>query len=108
MQGYWNQLLAGARPDVRTEVVSTMGSLGKYAALSIIDATFSYDPMPALRRYPGPKLAVVTPGGDTPHDLHHLVPGLPQRRVEGTSHWLFMDAPEEFNRWLEEFFASID
>jgi hypothetical protein len=74
---------------------------------SIIEASFSYDRLPALRRYVGPRLAIVTPSGDSPHDLHHLIPNLPRRRLEGTSHWIHMDEREAFNRWLEEFFASL-
>ena len=59
--------------------------------------------MPALRRYRGPKLAVITPETDKPYDLHKLAPDLSHRLIMGTSHWMQMDKPEEFNRILDEF-----
>jgi pimeloyl-ACP methyl ester carboxylesterase len=57
----------------------------------------------ALQRYRGPTLAVVTPESDQPYEIHKLVPGSPHKVVTGTSHWLDMDKPEEFNRILDEF-----
>jgi pimeloyl-ACP methyl ester carboxylesterase len=60
-----------------------------------------------LQRYPGPELAVITQHGDTPNDLHNLVPQLPHKRIEGTSHWPHMDKPEEFNRLMDQFLATI-
>ena len=106
-QDYWDKLLSGARPQVRDQVAKEMRSVPKEAALSIIRATFEYDPLPALNRYQGPKLAIVTPHGDTPNDLHNVVSGLRHERIEGTSHWPHMDKPEEFNRRMDEFLATI-
>ena len=105
-RGYWEALLAGARPHVRAQVVSETGRLPRSAALSLIRSTFRFDPLPALGAYRGPRLAVVTPHGDAPHDLHHLVPGLPHRLVRGTSHWVHMDDPEAFNAILDEFLGA--
>jgi pimeloyl-ACP methyl ester carboxylesterase len=59
--------------------------------------------VPALQRYRGPKLAVITPENDKPYDLHMLAPEMPHKVVTGTSHWLHMDKPVEFNRILDEF-----
>jgi pimeloyl-ACP methyl ester carboxylesterase len=106
-QGYWDKLLAGARPEVRTQVLDDMRRVPKDASLAIIKATLNYDPLPALRRYPGPKLAVFTPHSDQPYDLHHAVPGIGHRRIDGTSHWMHMDKPDEFNRVLDAFLATI-
>jgi pimeloyl-ACP methyl ester carboxylesterase len=35
------------------------------------------------------------------------VPDLPHKVVTGTSHWLHMDKPEEFNRILDEFLEEV-
>jgi pimeloyl-ACP methyl ester carboxylesterase len=107
MNAFWEKLLEGARPRVREELSREMGSIPREASLRIIGATLQYDPLPALRRFPGPKLAVVTPRGDTPHDLHRLMPYFPHEKVEGTSHWPHLDKPEEFSRLLDEFLADI-
>ena len=70
-------------------------------------STSAFAPLPAIRRYPGPKLFVVTPHGNTPKDLQNLMPEVPNRVMTGTSHWPHMDKPEEFNRLLDEFLAGI-
>ncbi|HSE53907.1 MAG TPA: alpha/beta fold hydrolase [Gemmatimonadales bacterium] len=107
MAGYWNTLLTDARPEVRTRLTSEMQSVPKDASLKLISAIFAYDPLPAIRRYPGPKLLVVTPHGNTPKDLQNLMPEVPHRVMTGTSHWPHMDKPEEFNRLLDEFLAGL-
>lgn len=107
MKAFWEKLLDGARPDVREQLDKEMASIRKDASLSIIAATLRYDPVPALLRYPGPKLAIVTPHGDTPHDLHRLMPYFPHETIDRTSHWPHLDKPEEFNRVLDEFLSGI-
>ena len=106
MLAYWDKLLAGAQPQVDKQLRAEMGSLPRDASLALIRAAFEYDPLPALRAYRGPKLAIVTPHGDTPNDLQQLVDDLPHRLVTGTSHWPHLDLPVEFNRMLGEFLAG--
>ena len=106
--GYWAQLTAGARPIVAEQIGRERDSLDAETGLAIIKATFAFDPLPALRRYRGPRLAVVTPRGTAPHDLQNLVPDLPRVVVEGTSHFLQMDDPATFDRIVDEFLATID
>lgn len=107
MQAFWERLLEGARPGVREQLSREMASIPKEASLRIIAATLRYDPLPALRRYPGPKLAIVTPHGDTPHDLHRLMPYFPHEMMDRTSHWPHLDKPEEFSRVLDGFLSEI-
>lgn len=106
-RGYFNKLLTGAQPAVRSQITIEMGSLPKDASLGIIKSSKNYDALPALRSYPGAKLSIVTPQNDAPNELHNLLPELPHTSIEGTSHWLHMDKPEEFNRLLDEFLARI-
>ena len=103
---YWNKLLAGAQPQVDRRLRDDMKSVPRDAGLSLIRAIFEFDPLPALNAYGGPKLAIVTPHGDTPNDLHKLMADLPHKLIVGTSHWPHMDKPEEFNRMLGEFLAT--
>jgi pimeloyl-ACP methyl ester carboxylesterase len=98
--------LTGAKPDVRAQIEREMKTISKDASLKIIRAAFEFDPVPALQRYPGPKLVLFTSSGDTPNDLQNLVPSVPHRRIESTSHWMQMDAPEEFNQMLDAFLAA--
>lgn len=106
-EDFWKRLLTGAQPQVEKQVRSEMRSVPREAALSIIHETFRFDPLPALNAYRGPKLAIATPQGDTPQALHRLVPDLPRKLIAGTSHWPFMDKPEEFNRIMDEFLTTI-
>jgi pimeloyl-ACP methyl ester carboxylesterase len=107
MAAYWNKLLTDAQPHVLAQIQSERERLPRAISLSLIQAIFDYDPVPALRRYRGPKLAVITPDQDNPYDLHRLVADLPHKVVTGTSHWLQMDKPEEFNRILDAFLEEV-
>lgn len=107
MAGYWNKLLTNARPHVLAQIQSERERLPRAVSLSLIQAIFDYDPVPALRRYRGPKLAVITPDQDNPYDLHRLVADVPHKVVTDTSHWLHMDKPEEFNRILDAFLEEV-
>jgi pimeloyl-ACP methyl ester carboxylesterase len=106
MASYWDRLLADATPPTRARVEGDRGALPQSAALALIKATFAYDPLPGLRDYPG--VVMTTTIGDSPFDLHKQLPDVPDVSVTGTSHWVQLDRPEEFNRILDTFLASVD
>lgn len=106
MRQYWDKLMAGSVPKVRRVLIREMQAVPKAIGLALIRATFAFDPVPGLMAYPGPKLAIVTDQNDQPYDLHRLTPGLPHRRIGGTSHWPHMDKPDAFNALLDEFLKS--
>lgn len=108
MEGYFEHLLAGSAPGVREKIMQDIRGMAKETAVSLLKKVFRYDPLPALGRYHGPKLAVVTPANDMPYSLHNLVPDLPHVVVTGTGHWIQLDKPEEFNRILDEFLYRVD
>jgi pimeloyl-ACP methyl ester carboxylesterase len=104
---YWEQLLTDARPEVHERIGREMQMLPKEVGLVLIKAIFDFDPVPGLKAYRGPKLAIVTGEKDQPNDLHKQVPDLPHQRITGTSHWPHMDKPEDFNAILEAFLSTI-
>jgi pimeloyl-ACP methyl ester carboxylesterase len=108
MENYFDQMLTGSVPGVRAKVMQEIRNMPKEMALSLVKEQFRFDPLPALIRYKGPKLAVVIPTNDMPYSLHNLVPDLPLKVVTGTSHWLHLDKPEEFNRILDEFLRRVE
>jgi pimeloyl-ACP methyl ester carboxylesterase len=108
MENYFDQMLTGSVLGVRAKVMQEIKNMPKEMALSLIKEQFSYDPLPALTRYKGPKLAVVTPAYNMPYSLHNLVPDLPHVVVTGTGHWIQLDKPKEFNRILDEFLDGMD
>lgn len=108
MESYMQKLLTNASPEAEQSERSGMKKLSKEASLAIIKANFKYDPIPALRSYKGPKLIVETASGKQSNALSMQLPGIPHTIVEGTSHWIQMDKPEEFNRILDEFLETVE
>ena len=86
----------------------TMDKISREASISIIKNTFAFDPLPALRSYTGPKL-IVSPVTDKeePASLHASFPDIPYKTIAGTSHWIQLDKPDEFNRILYEFLTTV-
>lgn len=104
---YWKQLLLGSDPGVQARVMKDMQLMPKDMVISQVKELFWFDPVPALSRYRGPKLSVITPANDTEFSLHRLQPDFPHVVVTGTGHWLHLDKPQAFNRILDEFLRNI-
>ena len=107
MEDYRKSILIGAQPKVERQLRAEMKSMPRDASLAIIDAVFAYDPMLALNKYPGLKLLLDTPHGESPGSLHNLAPNIPRRVVTGTSHWPHLDKPKEFYQLLNAFLVNI-
>lgn len=108
VEEYWRSMLTGSEPSVRERVMADLRETSKESVVGFFLAQRQYDPIPVLKRYRGPVLAVTTPVNDAPFSLHNLYPELSHVRFEGTGHWLHMDKPEEFNRLLDHFIAEIE
>ena len=55
-----------------------------------------------------PRLAIINASlAKNPSSFHSQFPEVPSREMEGVSHWLMMDKPDEFNRILDEFLATV-
>lgn len=107
MASYWDRLLADATPRVKDQITREREAMPQQTAMALIRSTFAYDPLPGLRDYHG-TVATVTIG-DSPFDLHKQLPDdVPDAKVEGTSHWVQMDRPVEFNQVLDAFLAHVE
>lgn len=106
MDEYWGRLLENASLATQLLVKRDRAVLTKNQALSMIHSTFAYDPVPDLGQYEGPKLSIIPSSADNAFALHRLTPGLPVIVFEGTSHWMHLDRPFEFNQLLDEFLAK--
>jgi pimeloyl-ACP methyl ester carboxylesterase len=107
IRAHWVRITEGGNPDVRAAVLRDLDGTRQVAVVQILGALSAFDPLPALARYRGPKLSVITALNETPIALHRLVPDLPHLLVPQTGHWLHMDRPEEFNRRMDQFLAGI-
>jgi pimeloyl-ACP methyl ester carboxylesterase len=105
-RSYWTEI-AGPDSAVRERLLTDLGGTPQPAVVPALRSVMRFDPGPALARYTGPKLSVVTPQNDQPFSLHRLGNGFPHRVITGTGHWIQLDKPEEVNRLLDEFLKSV-
>jgi pimeloyl-ACP methyl ester carboxylesterase len=104
---YWASMLEGARPEVRERLLREVGAASREIVIGTLASLLTFDPVTPLSRYRGPKLSVITQLNDRPDAYHRIVDGLPVARVAGTGHWLQLDEPDEVNRILDAFLASV-
>src|SRR4029453_18069080 len=95
--------LERATPETRSAVLDSLAATGRETLGGGYTALFATDPRELLLRYPGPLRLIVDAANDSPMSLHAQVPGLDVVRIEGASHWLMLDRPEEFGLALKEF-----
>ena len=108
LEWYFRQLVAAGDPDAARWVLDDLHGTHEDAIPSALEEATRYSPLPALARYGGPKLSIISDMNSLPYSLHRLVPDLPVRLLPGTGHWLQMDRPQELNRLLEEFLELVD
>ncbi|HYL06012.1 MAG TPA: alpha/beta hydrolase [Thermoanaerobaculia bacterium] len=108
LESYYRQLVVGGDRDAARWVLEDLRLTHEDAVAPAVAAAMEFAPLPALARYPGPKLAVISTANDLPYSLHKLLPGLPVQLVRGTGHWLMMDRPEIFNAVLEAFLEQVE
>jgi pimeloyl-ACP methyl ester carboxylesterase len=108
MMQHTTSLLAGATPGVTARVRTEMARVPREQAMAIIDATFEFDPLPALRAYRGPIMLVDTPQGDGPNALHKQLPEIPHALINGSSHWPHLDKPAAFEPILDRLIADAE
>jgi pimeloyl-ACP methyl ester carboxylesterase len=107
LAGYYRQIVAGGDAQAARWVLADLRLTDEEAIVPALESSMRYTPLPALARYPGPKLAVVSAANNLPYSLHRLLPELPVRLMPGTGHWLMMDRPEAFNRILDDFLDEV-
>ncbi|MCP3140850.1 alpha/beta fold hydrolase [Pyxidicoccus xibeiensis] len=103
---YWAPMLAPSRPEVRERVLSDLRATSQVGASAGLGSLLTFDPVTALRRYKGPRLTVVTAFNQEPNSYQRLVPELPSMQVDGTGHWVQLDAPDAVNTLLDGFLSS--
>ncbi|HEV7606855.1 MAG TPA: alpha/beta hydrolase [Steroidobacteraceae bacterium] len=104
IEQFWKQqMFIDSRDAVKQQLLANLRKLPRGAAIDLTKDAFAIDSSIALRRYPGPKFAIVTPRNDAPLSLHNAVPGVSHVVIKGTGHWIHFDKPEEFNKALDGF-----
>jgi pimeloyl-ACP methyl ester carboxylesterase len=108
LESYFRQLVVSGDPDAARWVLEDLRLTHEDAITGALDDSMRYEPLPALDRYPGPKLSIISDMNRLPYSLHNLRPDLPVHLMTGTGHWVMMDRPEVFNRLLEEFVEEVE
>ncbi len=108
LESYFRQLVIGGDPDAARWILQDLRLTHEDAVLGAVTGSVRYQPLPALERYTGPRLSVISDMNRLPYSLHKLLPDLPVHRMTGTGHWLMMDRPEVFNHLLDEFVAQVE
>ena len=108
LESYFRQMVIGGDPDAARWVLEDLHVTHEDAVLGALADAAKYQPLPALERYPGPRLSIISDMNRLPYSLHNLLPDLPVRLMTGTGHWLMMDRPEVFNHLLDEFLSQVE
>ncbi len=95
--------LERATPETREAVLASLAATSRDVLGGAYTAMFATDARALLRRYPGPLRLIVDAANDSPMSLHAQVPDLDIVPIEGASHWLMLDRPEQFALALKEF-----
>lgn len=108
LEWYFRQLVTGGDTDAGHWVLEDLRLTDENAIVGALESASAYAAVPALERYRGPKLSIISGLNNLPYSLHKLLPDLPTRFMPGTGHWLMMDRPEPFNQILDEFLDEIE
>ncbi len=108
LESYFRQLVVSGDPDASRWILEDLRLTHEGAIVSALESSMAFLPLPALERYQGPKLSIISDMNRLPYSLHNLLPDLPTRLMPGTGHWVMMDRPEVFNRILDEFVAEVE
>jgi pimeloyl-ACP methyl ester carboxylesterase len=108
VESYFKQLLIYGDRAAATWVLEDLRATHEDALTGALEGAARHSPLPALARYAGPRLAIVSDLNNLPFSLHRLVADLPAQLLPGTGHWLMVDRPEPFNRLLDDFLESVE
>ena len=104
---YYQGILSNASPGVQEQVLAALGETSQEAIIGGFQSVAEFDPVTTLQPFAGPMLSVISDLNNFPTSLHNVVPDLASELMSGTSHWLQMDRPEEFNGHLDRFLSSV-
>lgn len=105
-RNYWTEI-AGPDSTIQRRLLADLRATPREVVVAVLRSVMQFDPAPALARYQGPMLSVVTPSNDQAFSLHRLGKGFPHQVVTGTGHWIQLDRPDELNRLLDGFLHNV-
>ncbi len=107
MNAYLAYLLTNAKPATGALLQSGLGKLTKNGVLKMVRASLNFDPVPSLRKYTGPVMMLSSDEDQAQSTWQQLFPKTEFKRMRGTSHWMQLDKPAEFNAILQKFLRDL-
>jgi len=107
MKAGWGEAL-NPFPASHDRVLEALARTPPQAIGGVLAALAVYDPLPDLTRTRALCESLTVAGADNPRAYSTLVPSITHDVIDGTSHWIMLDAPEEFDRRLDGFLESVD
>ena len=107
MKSYLSYLLTNAKPATQTLLQDGLLKLTKNGVLKMVRAGLNFDPVPGLRKYTGPVMMLASDEDQAQSTWQQLFPKMQFKRIPGTSHWIQLDKPAEFNTVLQKFLKDL-
>jgi pimeloyl-ACP methyl ester carboxylesterase len=108
VKAWFAPIIINASDPVRDAVLASVHETPVDALAGALIGLAAHDAGADVRAFKGPKLAIISASlAKNPSSFHSQFPEVPSREMEGVSHWLMMDKPDEFNRILDEFLAKV-
>ena len=105
---WFGPILANSSDAVRSAVLTSVRATPVEVFVGALVGLAGHDLTADVRAYHGPRLAIINAAlARSPTSFHSQFPEVPSRALDGVSHWLMMDKPDEFNRILDEFLATV-
>ena len=108
VEQWFAPILAPASESVKAEVLASVHNTAIEPFAGALNGMRSFDPVAAIGTYHGPVLAVAAAPLENPASLHMQAPSLRVIRMQGVSHWLMLDKPDQFNQILDDFLREVD
>ena len=109
MSDYNEKLLTNATPSTNKMVLEGFKKINKETSLKIIKSIFNFDAVADFKKCTGPKLIVDIAGMEAqPGSLHNAFTNVPYKTISGTSHWMQLDKPDEFNKIVDDFLKIVE
>ena len=104
---WFEGILAGGTDATKAAVQKSLRATRPEVFIAATNGLYTFDPVSALAPYRGPRLHIASFLADNSAAIHRTFKDMPVHVIQGASHWLMMDCPDQFNRTLDDFLATL-
>lgn len=104
---WFEAILANGADATKAAVHKSLRATPAEVFIGATNDLYRFDPAAALAPYRGPRLHVASFLADNPLAIHRAFKEMPVRVINGASHWLMMDCPDQVNQTLDDFLATL-